>query len=199
VKRATRGENEPTITCQALTLADVKRLPRIPSGYDTDRVFRVSRDVDPQPVSWRLYEERLLRPFSKVYDDGDVEDWLDSYEESAGVGSMRFIGAFAGSELVGLATWTHSNWNNTVWLADIRVKRARLRLGVGSQLMAGVKREAVKTRVRGIRVETQITNYPAIQFYRWHGFAPSGLDDHLYSNRDLANQEVALFLFWERT
>lgn len=198
MKRVPRGGNEPTIACRALTLADVKRLPRIPSGYETDHVFRVSREVDAQPMSWRLYEERLPRPFSKLYDDGDVEDWLGSYEESAGVGSMRFIGAFAGSELVGLATWTHSDWNDTVWLADIRVQHARLRMGAGSQLMAGVKREAIKARVRGIRVETQITNYPAIQFYRGHGFVPSGLDDHLYSNRDLATQQVALFLFWER-
>jgi ribosomal protein S18 acetylase RimI-like enzyme len=134
----------------------------------------------------------------KVYDHGDVDDWLDNYQEAAEPGSMRFIGAFDSNRLVGLATWTHSRWNNTLWLADIRVKSDRKRTGAGSRLMKWLQEEATKAGARGIRLETQITNYPAIRFYRKHGFEPSGLDDHLYSNEDLAKQEVALFLFWER-
>jgi ribosomal protein S18 acetylase RimI-like enzyme len=184
--------------CRTLTLPEVQRLPRIPSVYETEHVFRMSRLPDSQEIGWRLHEERLPRPFTKVYDDGEVDDWLDSYQESAGPDTIRFIGAFDGSGPVGLATWTHSKWNDTVWLADIRVKQDRIRQGVGSYLMTAVKAEAVGARVRGIRVETQITNYPAIQFYRRHGFVPSGLDDHLYSNQDPAQLEVALFLFWER-
>ncbi|MBV9281740.1 MAG: GNAT family N-acetyltransferase, partial [Chloroflexi bacterium] len=49
----------------------------------------------------------------------------------------------------------------------------------------------------GIAVETQINNYPAVSFYRKHGFEISGFNDHLYSNDDLARQDVALFLFRE--
>ena len=198
MKRSSSGRASPPIDCRSLSLPEVRRLPSIPSGYETDRVFRVGRDVESQPIAWQLHEELLPRPFSKVYDDGDVDDWLESYQETSGPGSMRFIGAFDCSGLVGLATWTRSSWNDTVWMADIRVKRDRHRQGVGAHLMEAVKAEAVGMRVRGIRVETQITNYPAIQFYRRHGFVPSGLDDHLYSNQDLVNQEVALFLFWER-
>lgn len=198
MKLSAPGHGSRSFACRSLTISEVRRLPRIPSGYVTDRVFRVSRQVDPQLISWRLQEERLHRPFSKVYDEGDVDDWLESYGETSGPDSMRFIGAFDGSELLGLATWTHFGWNDSLWLADIRVRRDRHRKGVGTQLMREVKTQADKLRVRGIRVETQVTNYPAIQFYRGHGFVPSGLDDHLYSNRDLTNQEVALFLFWER-
>ena len=111
---------------------------------------------------------------------------------------MRIVGAFVATDLVGLATWTHWTWNNVMWLADIRVAHASRRSGIGSALMSYLKREASAMRLRGIRVETQVTNFPAIQFYRQHGFEPSGLDDHLYSNRDLETQDVALFLFWER-
>ncbi len=186
-------------SCRALTLSEVRRLPRIPSGYETDRVFRVTREVDSEHIGWQLHEERLPHPFSKVYDHGDVDDWLESYQETSQPGSMRFIGAFDGSDLVGLATWTHSSWNTIIWLADIRVKRDLHRQGIGACLMQAVKDEARKLGTRGIRVETQVTNYPAIQFYRRHGFVPAGLDDHLYSNLDSANQEEALFLFWERT
>jgi ribosomal protein S18 acetylase RimI-like enzyme len=198
VKRSSHRGKASSVVCRTLTLPEVQRLPRIPSVYETEHVFRMSRLPDSQEIGWRLHEERLPRPFTKVYDDGEVDDWLDSYQESAGPDTIRFIGAFDGSDSVGLATWTHSKWNDTVWLADIRVKQDRIRQGVGSYLMTAVKAEAVGARVRGIRVETQITNYPAIQFYRRHGFVPSGLDDHLYSNQDPAQLEVALFLFWER-
>jgi GNAT superfamily N-acetyltransferase len=198
VRRSPGAGNNGVAVCRALTLSDVRRLPRIPSGYDTDVVYRVHRELGPPQLGWSLLEECLPQPFSKVYDVGDVDEWLNSYEESAGHGAMRFIGAFDGSDLIGLATWTHSAWNNTIWLADIRVDRKRRRSGTGSVLLSCVQTETVKARVRGIRVETQITNYPAIQFYRRHGFIPCGLDDHLYSNRDLTTQEVALFLFWER-
>ena len=198
MKRPSGGGAAGSVECRALTLSEIRRLPGIPSGYETDIVYRLRRDPDPPQFGWSLHEERLVGPLSKVYDEGDVDDWLDSYEESAGRGALRFIGAFDGSDLIGLATWTHAAWNSTVWLADIRVRRDRQRSGAGSLLLSTVKGQTIEARLRGIRVETQITNYPAIQFYRRHGFVPCGLDDHLYSNRDLATQEIALFLFWER-
>jgi ribosomal protein S18 acetylase RimI-like enzyme len=198
VSRSPGGVNHGSIVCRTLTLAEVRRLPRIPSSYETDVVFRVQRDPDPGGIVWGMREERLVQPFSKVYDEGDVDDWIDSYQEVAGPGALRFIGAFDGSTCIGLATWTHTAWNSTVWLADIRVRRERQRSGTGSLLLSSVKSETAEARLRGIRVETQNTNHPAIQFYRRHGFVLCGLDDHLYSNQDLAMQEVALFLFWER-
>lgn len=186
------------LTCRALTLPQVRALPRIPSGYSSDFVYAVTRVSDGDGTNWSLRPQRAARVVTKVYDDGAVDDWLDSYQEAAEPGSMRFIGAFRGEELLGLATWTHSRWNNTLWLADIRVRSAERRTGAGSRLMAQVKARAKSAGMRGIRVETQNTNYPAVQFYRRHGFVLSGIDDHLYTNADLTNGEVALFLFWER-
>jgi ribosomal protein S18 acetylase RimI-like enzyme len=198
VKLPNGDGNDSVISCRELTLSQVRALPRMPSGYVTDRVFRVTRDPDDGDIGWRVHEVVLDRPLEKVYDDGDVDDWLDSYQEAAEPGSMRFIGAFDANRLVGLVTWTHYKWNNTFWLADIRVRNDRKRSGAGSQLMKSLQREASRSHARGIRLETQINNYPAIRFYRKHGFEPCGLDDHLYSNEDLAKQDVALFLFWER-
>jgi ribosomal protein S18 acetylase RimI-like enzyme len=51
--------------------------------------------------------------------------------------------------------------------------------------------------LRGIFVETQVQNYPAICFYRHHGFEIAGFNDHLYSTSDLEVGDVALFLFRE--
>jgi ribosomal protein S18 acetylase RimI-like enzyme len=199
MKRVRTVAASTPILFRDLTLRDVRRLPRIPSGYVTDRVFQLTREVGSGQFGWTLREERLARPLEKVYDDGDVDDWLGSYTETEGESSMRFTGAFDSESLLGLATWSHSRWNNTLWLADIRVRSDRRHAGTGSHLIRRIQSEASALNTRGIRLETQISNYPAIQFYRKHGFVPAGVDDHLYSNRDLEKQEIALFMFWERT
>jgi len=45
--------------------------------------------------------------------------------------------------------------------------------------------------------ETQTNNWPACNFYRKLGFQLGGIDDHLYSNEDVALREVALFWWYE--
>ncbi|HEX6507570.1 MAG TPA: GNAT family N-acetyltransferase [Chloroflexota bacterium] len=144
-----------------------------------------------------MSEELLPRRFRKVYDDGAVDDWLSSYSEALSLDSVRFAGAFADERLVGLATWATQEWNNCLWLVDIRVRGNTQRGGAGTRLIEMVKDEARRTTARGIRVETQTTNMPAIRFYLACGFRITGFDDHLYSNRDLDEQEIGLFLFWE--
>jgi ribosomal protein S18 acetylase RimI-like enzyme len=198
MKRPRAVDESGLISIREVTLREIRRLPRIPSGYVTDRVFRLAREVGSGEFSWTLREEKLAHPLKKVYDDGDVDDWLESYAETEGASSMKFAGAFDATTLLGLVTWSHSRWNDTLWLADIRVRPERRRSGAGSHLVRRVQAEAAAVSTRGIRLETQITNYPAIKFYRKHGFIPAGVDDHLYSNRDLEKQEVALFMFWER-
>ena len=52
-------------------------------------------------------------------------------------------------------------------------------------------------RQQGLRVmvcETQSTNVPAIDFYRAVGFEVGGLDLSYYTNDDLPDGEVAIFM-----
>ena len=186
------------IVCRNLTISEARRVARIPSGYENDRVFRLTRKSAATVQRWTLEETALPGTFRKTYDSGDLDEWLRSYLESAPADSLHFEGAFVGREIQGLLTWNLIEWNETVWLIDIRSRPNFRRRGIGTALITELKALSQSLGVRGISVETQISNYPAIQFYRKHGFEICGFNDHLYSNADLARQDVALYLFWER-
>jgi ribosomal protein S18 acetylase RimI-like enzyme len=185
------------VVCRALTLREVRKLGRIRSGFETDRVFRLDRSADANHIRWRLYEARVIPPFQKRYDSGRLDELLESYEETVRPEKLCFAGAFVAGEARGLITWQLLRWNNTLWLLDIRTDEQVRRRGIGSALLEYLKSVAKENRARGISVETQINNYPAVCFYRKHGFGIAGFHDHLYTNHDLATQDVALFLFWE--
>lgn len=198
--RGVRKESADTaheIACEAVTLDAVRRLPPISSGFTTERVFRLHRHGEDAQVTWWLDEERLASPLRKMYDSGRLEEWIGSYEESVDLTRLQFIAARVEGSTLGLATWYHLTWNNTIWLLDIRTREASRRAGVGSALMRCVQAIARERRVRGVAVETQTNNYPALRFYRKHGFVVTGFNDHLYTNEDTDEGEVALFLFWE--
>ncbi len=183
------------LNCRAISLREVRALDRIPSGYRTRTVLRLETYGDQSQSSWKLCTEQLDHLFVKQYDDGDPEDWLEPYGETAPLETLRFVAAWSGEQFAGLLTWSELRWNKSVWLVDIRARETRR--GVGSALLGWLQAQARIIGVRGISVETQITNYPAVQFYLKHGFRVAGFHDHLYSNDDLADQDVALYLFWE--
>jgi streptothricin acetyltransferase len=180
-----------------LTLDQLRALPPIASGYDTTRVFRLTKRETDAGISWDLTEHENPLPVHKVYDDGESATWLKTYADAGPPESLRFLGAERGSRIEALATWTVTDWNASLWLVDIRV-RARCRgQGLGSALIDELVARCREASLRGIFVETQIQNYPAISFYRRHGFTVTGFNDHLYTNQDLVEQDVALFLFKE--
>jgi ribosomal protein S18 acetylase RimI-like enzyme len=185
------------VTCRPLRLAEVRKLPPLRSGYETDRVFRLSRSAEAGCTCWRLREEAISPPFRKLYDSGRPDEWLASYEETVRPQDLRFAAAYLHGKPCGLITWQVLGWNSTVWLVDIRTDEGARRKGIGSALVDYVKEVARTERARGISVETQINNYPAIRFYQRHGFEVAGFNDHLYTNHDLVTQDVAVYLFWE--
>ena len=67
-----------------------------------------------------------------------------------------------------------------------------IRLGIGSKLIAYVKERAKVLGVRAITLETQTSNYPAVQFYLKHGFQLVGFNTISYSNEDVEKGEVRL-------
>lgn len=185
------------IDCRPLTLRQARRLPPIPSDFTTEQVYRLASEERGDGWIWSMVAENLAQPYHKSYDLGLVDDWLHSYRDEAPRETIRFIGAFASDECVGLLTWRLMDWNRTVWLMDMRVRQGWKRQGVGSSLVETLVQDVTALGARGILVETQTNNYPAIRFYRRAGFRPSGLNDHLYTNHDQQDGEVAVYLFRE--
>lgn len=181
----------------SLTLEGVGKLAPIASGYETNRVFQLSRQETAQGIQWSLMERELERTVYKVYDDGRGTSWLESYSDAGPPESLHFLGAERSGRIEGLATWTISSWNASLWLVDIRVRAECRGRGMGSALMDELVALCRKHGLRGIFVETQVQNYPAVCFYRRHGFKVAGFNDHLYTNHDVADQDVALYLFKE--
>ncbi|MEM0136098.1 MAG: GNAT family N-acetyltransferase [Thermoplasmatales archaeon] len=56
------------------------------------------------------------------------------------------------------------------------------RKGIGSALISLFEQEAIKVRVRKIRLEVRTDNNEAIAFYRMHGYSISGLLPSYYND-----------------
>jgi len=186
-----------TLTVRWIALEEVRRLPPLPSGYVTGTVLRLIRSSQGRNERWTLAEVPLATPLQRRYDRGTADEWLASYLDEGSAERMVFLIAERSHELLGLLAARTVEWNRSLWLLDIRVRREVRRSGVGSELMSELKRYARGLPVRGVLVETQTSNVPAIRFYQKHGFIICGFNDHLYGNDDLENQEVAVYLFWE--
>jgi GNAT superfamily N-acetyltransferase len=198
VRRRSRNQSPvEEATCVDLTLSDVRQAPLFASGYSTDAAYRLVRSVLGTGIHWELRRE-TIPPVQKSYDSGNPSEWLNPYFEEMPATRVRFIGFRSHRDIVALVTYSEMRWNDTIWLMDIRVREGMRRSGHGSALMDALKGRAHSLRTRGIFVETQIANVPAIDFYQKHGFRVSGFNDHLYENDDLDRQDVALYLFWER-
>lgn len=186
-----------SIRCRELTVQQVRRSAAIPSHFTSNRVFRLEREVCTDGVAWRLQEQELPVPFAKEYDSGELDRWLPTYTGSVPLLDLHFVGMERDGRIDGLLTWCAQEWNNTMWLVDIRVRQEAQRVGLGTALIDHLQQITRRRGARGILVETQINNFPAVSLYRRCGFQIAGFNDHLYANRDLAEQNVALFLFWE--
>lgn len=185
------------LECVQLSLPDARLLPGIPSGYETDRVLRLHRSGGTERLVWTLRDHILDRPFVKQYDDGRLDEWLKTYADAGSPEELEFLAAYDEDRYVGLLTWRLMEWNTSVWLVDIRTRRENRRQGVGSWLVTWLKQETRRLGARGIAVETQTSNFPALSFYRSQAFEIVGFNDHLYRNDDTVTGEVATYLFWE--
>ena len=186
------------LVVEDVDLTHARSMKRIPSSYESSERLRLLRTRDAGSERWELSREAVAGGIHKTYDSGDLDGWLEMYAEYPGIDRLHFIQACVAGQPVGLLTWARMEWNDTLWLVDIRVRVSNRRNGVGSALLGRLQTHARRLRVRGMQVETQITNVPAVNFYTSHGFEICGFNDRLYTNGDYNSQDVALFLFWER-
>ena len=168
----------------------------ISSGYTTTTVYKLERSEHPSGVRWELAARELSHHFIKRYDDGDLKAMIESYADTTRTEDISFLAARRGGVVAGMLAYQRLHWNNSLWLLDIRVREEGRRSGAGTELVKALQFSCGLRGYRGISVETQINNYPAIQFYLRQGFQIVGFNETLYTNDDLQDQDVACFLFW---
>ncbi|WP_042477668.1 GNAT family N-acetyltransferase [Bacillus ndiopicus] len=153
--------------------------------YTSTKFYDVRREL--QDTSWTLKFtlKDFETPFEKSLEGKVFEDHLENIE--------CYI-AFEGDIEMGVMSFSHEKWNNTIRLNDIHVYPEAKRRGVGTVLMNIVKQRAKEIGARAIVLETQTSNYPAICFYQKHGFSIIGCDLISYTNKDIEKHEVRLEL-----
>jgi ribosomal protein S18 acetylase RimI-like enzyme len=170
------------------SIDDLKRGGFSFTGYESDRVYRVekSETEDNTVISLRL--EKRDSPYVKKWDR--LQDEL-VMQKAIVEGGLSW-GAFSGENLVGVALLEVRHWNNSLHLHDLEVMPEFRGRGLGGMLLEKVLETARDQKARVITLETQTTNYPAVKFYRRHGYQIDGVDLSLYTNDDAKNGEVAL-------
>jgi ribosomal protein S18 acetylase RimI-like enzyme len=96
--------------------------------------------------------------------------------------------------MVGIAIAEKVDWNRSLWVWEFGVAETHRRRGIGRRLMEALADEAKEAGLRIMVCETQNTNVPAIAFYRKVGFEIEGIDLSYYSNSDMTEGEVAIFV-----
>lgn len=154
------------------------------NGYITDKIYAVSSIEFGGSFEFILKEKSL--PYTKIWET-TPEDFEDL---STTIAQGNSFGAYSNDELTGWIICEQRTWNNSFYIENILVDEKYRRHGIGIMLIKTAIKEARRLNCRVIELETQNTNYPAIQFYRRMGFNITGLNTRLYEN----TEEIALFM-----
>jgi ribosomal protein S18 acetylase RimI-like enzyme len=154
------------------------------NGYSTDIVYSLSSIEFSGSFEFLLKEKSLS--YTKIWEtDSDELQELNMIIENG-----NSFGAFDNNELIGWIICEQRTWNNSFYIENILVDEKYRRQGTGIMLIKNAIKEARRLGCRVIELETQNTNYPAIQFYRRMGFNITGFNTRLYDNAE----EIALFM-----
>ena len=157
--------------------------------YETTTFYQIKSVQTENGWTFTLHEQSYPQPFVKQLE----EELFDEYKD----GSEYYIGKWNGEEAAVLVV-QQLDWNNTLIIHDLYVYESFKRLGIGSKLIDYVKERAKVLDVRAITLETQTSNYPAVQFYLKHGFQVVGFNTISYSNEDVEKGEVRLEMAFMR-
>ena len=181
-----------------MTPADVARLAEIDPNFESPVYLDVLKEVDGLNATWRLIERRLDTPFVCTdFDFDEKEQRAISRRLKAGAGLWLVAETEGSRHLVGMVDVQQQDWREAGLMWNIAVDRAYRGRGLGRQLMERVIDWGRRQGLRAIILETQTNNWLAYRFYHRFGFQLTGIDDHFYTNQDIANKEVALFWTYE--
>ena len=150
--------------------------------YETDQVYGV-RLLE---RGFFLELEQLETPVVKSWEDALFGEWL---EEPVA------LGAFEGETLLGIVEGSPERWHNLFRISNLFVAQSARRQGLGKALLqAMIDFAKQETACRGMILETQTCNVPAIRLYESLGFRLCRIDLTEYSNQDVERKEVRIDL-----
>lgn len=151
--------------------------------YMSDKYYEIHTERKINGWSFSVTEERFTVPFGKKFE----EEIFEPYKE----GSEVYLADLNGEEAA-IMVVQKMEWNNTLLIHDLYVDDRFKRNRLGRSLIEVAKKRATELGVRSITLETQTSNYPAIQFYLKNGFELIGFNLNSYSNEDAKKNEVRI-------
>lgn len=173
-----------------LSYLDIERFHELAAGYTSAARYAVRKQEGQNHTKIELKLEVLKTPYIKKWDHDETME--AHYREIIEQGIS--LGAIDRGELIGMAICERRAWNRTLWVWEFHVHPDHRGAGIGRQLMQVVLANARRVGCRVVVCETQNTNVPAIDFYRKVGFEIDAIDLSYYSNHDVHEGEVAIFM-----
>lgn len=160
----------------------------LPMDYESTGTYKISSAKDAEGYVVTVRKESLPVPFVK---QNAFDKLYADYHESP-----YAWGFLEKGELVAAIETSPENWSNRLRVTELYVHPDHRRKGLAHRLMNLAKEQLRRERRRGLILETQSSNLPAISFYEKEGFSLMGFDLYAYSNTDLSNNEVRLEFGW---
>lgn len=151
--------------------------------YTSEKYYKVRSEKVENGWYFSLVKEAFETPFVKEME----EEIFEPYKE----GSEVYIAEIEGQEAA-IVVIQEMEWNNTLLIHDLYVNPEYKNNGIGTKLIETAKRRAIELGARLVTLETQTSNYPAIQFYLKNGFEVIGFNTMSYTNDDVKSKEVRL-------
>lgn len=173
----------PAVTYRRLDPSERTRVEaEVPFTYTTQAVYRLSAG------------DGLKFGFERVALDAPRQVRHNYRLFGAHAGPSTVVVAEHGDRAVGVVEYSHQAWHHLVRVWNLFVHPQYRRQGIGSELLAHGWRRVQHLAARGLYLETQASNAPALAFYRAQGLDLWGFCDFWYSNRDREQDQVCLWL-----
>jgi ribosomal protein S18 acetylase RimI-like enzyme len=178
------------IEIQCLTHLDSNRFHELSAGYVSPAIYQISKNESDIQTTISMHLRQLGTPYNKHWSPDSETD--TRYRRVIDQGLS--LGVYDDERLVGIAIAEKQAWNRTLWVWEFHIAADYRGRGLGRQLMDSLAEVGKKTGCRVMVCETQNTNVPAIRFYRKVGFEVGAIDLSYYTNKDMTDFEVAVFM-----
>jgi GNAT superfamily N-acetyltransferase len=197
-------EGNPHIEVRALQVEDTSALLNLGYEFETDRIYtlRVREcllgsqsehehgDAGRTALSFELVDTPIDPPIYKNYFEGYAS--VEAVEERVRHAEGGYV-ALADGEVAGGVLLGIEEWRSVAQIQEFNIGRQYRRYGIGSLLLKCASDWARERDCWAITLETQNTNYPAIQFYLRNGLEVWGINRHFYPPGPVAH-EIAIIM-----
>jgi len=178
------------IEIRPLTEFDSVRFRELGAGYTSTATYQVTKSENATRTTISLNLVELQTPYVKKWESTKEQETTYSKIVEQGLS----LGVYDKDRLVGIAIAEKQEWNRTLWVWEFHIDLNYRQRGLGRQLMDRLETVGKETGCRVMVCETQNTNVPAIRFYRSVGFEVGAVDLSYYTNNDINDFEVAVFM-----